>query len=194
MRQGDPLYPLLFCIAEEVLGLLITSGIQNHRLIQVKVGHNIFVPHFLFYADDVIIFLKDIRKNIRALTVIFDLYALFSGKHINPIKFKLFFGRNISHSFRFFAENTTGFFEETEPFTYLGAPVFRGSPKSAHFRKIADDMMTKIATWKGSSLCMAGRVCFIKSVIIPSFIHIMKAYLLPKSILVSVDKVVRNFI
>lgn len=48
--------------------------------------------------------------------------------------------------------------------------------------------------WKGSSLSMAGRVCMVKSVIIPSFIHVMRVYLLPVSTLHKVEKAMRNFI
>lgn len=41
---------------------------------------------------------------------------------------------------------------------------------------------------------MAGRVCMVKAVIIPSFIHVVRVYLLPVSILLKVEKAMRNFI
>lgn len=41
---------------------------------------------------------------------------------------------------------------------------------------------------------MAGRVCYVNSVITASFIHSMKVYLWPVSLLMKVKKVMRNFI
>lgn len=43
-------------------------------------------------------------------------------------------------------------------------------------------------------MSMAGRACLVNTVIIPSFIHIMKVYLWPSSILLLVEKAMRNFI
>lgn len=89
---------------------------------------------------------------------------------------------------------TTGFHEGGFPFTYLGTPIFRGAPKADYFIKWSDDIVGKLNKWKGNTLSMAGRVCLVKAVIIPSFIHIMRVYLLPASIILKIDKAIRNFI
>lgn len=107
VRQGDPLSPLLFCMAEEVLGLSIQKCILNRELTQIYVGPNLWVPPFLFYADDVIIFTNHKRHNIKPLVDIFSLYALISGQCINPAKSKVHFGRNSSNALKWFVTNTT---------------------------------------------------------------------------------------
>ncbi|KAL8546391.1 hypothetical protein ACS0TY_006207 [Phlomoides rotata] len=54
------------------------------------------------------------------------------------------------------------------PFSYLGVPLFRGSPKAAHLKSTADRIIAKFAGWKRSALSMAGRVCLVNLVIVSS--------------------------
>lgn len=183
MRQFDPMSPLLFCMAEEVLGLCIQSCICNHQLTQAHAGANLFVPPFIFYVDDVIIYMSDNRKNVRTLVQIFNNYALISGQHINPSKSKVHFSKNISNQFKNYAIHLTGLSEGGVPFIFLGTPIFRGAPKTDYFRKLSDEIVCKMNKWKGSTLSLAGRVCMVKSVIIPSFIHVMRVYILPAAII-----------
>lgn len=154
----------------------------------------LFVPPFIFYADDVIIYMSDKRKNVRTLVQIFNSYALISGQHINPSKSKVHFGKNISNQFKNYAIHLTGFSEGGVPFTYLGTPIFRGAPKTDNFRKLSDEIVCKMNKWKGSTLSLAGRVCMVKSVIISSFLHVMKVYILPAAIITKVENAMRNFI
>lgn len=57
-----------------------------------------------------------------------------------------------------------GFSIGTLPFTYLGAPIFKGRPKKIHFQHIADRVRIKLANWKAALLSIAGRVQLVKSV------------------------------
>ncbi|KAL8480479.1 hypothetical protein ACS0TY_027134 [Phlomoides rotata] len=62
LRQGDPLSPLLFCLAEEALGRWIDWEVTSGRLVQIPCA-----PRYLFYADDILIFARATIGNIRSL-------------------------------------------------------------------------------------------------------------------------------
>lgn len=48
------------------------------------------------------------------------------------------------------------------PFTYLGAPIFKGAAKSEYFMRYVDRIVAKFATWKGMLLSMVGRAQLVK--------------------------------
>lgn len=58
-----------------------------------------------------------------------------------------------------------GFSIGSTPFTYLGAPIFKGKPKSAYFQPIADQIRLKLANWKATLLSIVGTIQLVKSVL-----------------------------
>ncbi|KAI9200016.1 hypothetical protein LWI28_001536 [Acer negundo] len=48
------------------------------------------------------------------------------------------------------------------PFSYLGVLLFRGKPRKAVLRPIADKIFSKFAKWKGKSLSLAGLATLIR--------------------------------
>lgn len=66
------------------------------------------------------------------------------------------------------------------PFSYLGVPVFRGTPLVSHFFGITDSVLSRFGKWKGSSLSMASRVCLVNSVIAGALVHSMMVYRGPR--------------
>lgn len=43
------------------------------------------------------------------------------------------------------------------PFTYLGAPIFKGASNGIYFKKIVDRISAKFVSWTGMLLSMAER-------------------------------------
>ncbi|KAL8479156.1 hypothetical protein ACS0TY_026131 [Phlomoides rotata] len=134
------------------------------------------------------------RANILRLKFILHRYANVSGQKFNPAKTKAYFGRHVpAHNWRY-ARTTLGIGIGDLPFTYLGVPLFRGAPKAMHLRGIADHIIAKFATWKGSTLSMAGRICLVNSVIASSLVHSMMIYKWSRSLLNKIDRAMRCFI
>ena len=78
VRQGDPLSPIIFCLAEDFLSCLINKKIggkycPNHS----SRGGNI--PTHLLFADDVLLFCRATNKNIKCLQDILSCYGKFLG-------------------------------------------------------------------------------------------------------------------
>lgn len=58
VRQGDPLSPLLFCLAEDVLSRSIKKLVEDGKIERIKGSRNTHIPSHSFYADDMMIYLK----------------------------------------------------------------------------------------------------------------------------------------
>ena len=50
-------------------------------------------------------------------------------------------------------------------FNYLGVPIFVGAPKCRFLQPLADKVKLKLASWKGKSLSMMGRIQLVNTVI-----------------------------
>ena len=75
VRQGDPLSPLLFCVAEEVLSRRLSRAAATGEISPLFIGRDIVFPSHLLYADDVIIFCRASNANCRAILRILEHYA-----------------------------------------------------------------------------------------------------------------------
>jgi hypothetical protein len=73
VRQGDPLSPLLFCLAEDVLSRSITKLVNDGKLNLIKGTRNFMVPSHTFYADDLMIFCKGNLSSLKALKLFLTL-------------------------------------------------------------------------------------------------------------------------
>lgn len=87
-----------------------------------------------------------------------------------------------------------GFSLGSLPFTYLGAPIFKGRPKTYYFQPIADKIKLKLAAWKESLLSIAGRVQLVKSVVQSMLIYTISVYSWPISLLREIERWIKNFI
>ena len=164
VRQGDPLSPLLFCIAEEVLSRAISLAHNTGKIVPMSYSRGVSIPTHILYADDVMIFCAGTKKNMRCLLHIFDSYAAVLGQLINNNKSRFYSGAMTTTRSQMIA-GLLCFSEANIPFTYLGCPVFKGKPKCIYFQAITDKIKVKLATWKGAMLSIMGRVQLVKSII-----------------------------
>lgn len=79
------------------------------------------------------------------------------------------------------------------PFSYLGVPMFVGSPRRSHLQPIVDKIIAKFTNWIGHSISMAGRICLINSVITSSLVYSMMVYKWPTALLKKLEAAMRNF-
>jgi hypothetical protein len=175
VRQADPLSPLLFCIAEDVLSRGISKLVESGNLELIKGTRHLNVPSHTLYADDIMIFCKGKLSNIDALMNLFDRYAASSGQNINPAKSTIFAG-SINQARLHNIADKLGFSIGSTPFVYLGVPIFKGKPKARFLKPFVDKVKSKLAAWKASLLSIAGRVQLIKSVVHGMLLHSFLIY------------------
>lgn len=193
VRQGDPLSPLIFCLAEDVLSRGI-SYLANCGILKPMFGpRNCTTPTHVLYADDIMVFCKGTKRNLAALMSLFHEYGEASGQHLSLGKCKFFVG-SMSPARKVQLRNFLGFSYGSIPFTYLGVPIFHGKPKRIHLQPIADRIKNKLSLWKGSLLTIMGIFQLVRSIIHGMLIYSFHIYKWPSSLLKSLDKCLRNFI
>ena len=193
VRQGDPLSPLLFCLAEEVLSRALSASVQRGKITHISCCRGTVIPTHVLYADDILIFCTGLKSNIRELLNIFHKYSGVSGQVINNTKSCLYTGA-MTGSQANMISSMLGFSVGTVPFKYLGCTIFQGKPKVIHFRMIADKIKHKLATWKGRILSIMGRVQLVKSIIHGMLVYSFHIYLWPRRLLRLLDSWIKNFI
>jgi hypothetical protein len=193
VRQGDPLSPLLFCIAEEVLSRGITKLVNEGKIDLISASGHANIPSRCLYADDIMVFCKGKMSSLVALKDLFTTYANCSGQIISVSKSFIYSG-GITHNRLLSIVDFLGFSVGTLPFNYLGVPIFKGKPKAVYFQAVADKVKIKLASWKAALLSMDGRVQLVKSVIQSMFIHSMTVYSWPTKLLRDMEKWIKNFI
>ena len=84
VRQGDPLSPLLFVLAEDFLSRLLTSlNVSGKKLNAISSSHNVNAPTQFLFADDVLLFSKATMPNLKTILEAFKMYGLLSGQLVN---------------------------------------------------------------------------------------------------------------
>jgi len=156
VRQGDPLSPLLFCLAEDVLSRSITKLVEEGKLELITGTRHVKVPSHILYADDIMLFCKGKVSCINALINTFTRYAHVLGQHISNSKSTLY-SEGIQNARLLQIVNLTGFNIGITPFNYLGVPIFKGKPKARFLQPVADKVNAKLPAWKASLLTIAGR-------------------------------------
>lgn len=81
LKQGDPLSPYLFILAEEILSINLEKLRLEGAIIRISATSS--SPCHLLYADDILIFLKAHKASLRRLQGLFNLYQDSSGQRIN---------------------------------------------------------------------------------------------------------------
>lgn len=96
VRHGDPLSPLLFCLAEEFLSRSLTRLVYEGTFLAMRHNSSSSFPSHFLYVDDAVIFGSAIYKNFKALKFLFDDYTLQSGQAINWGTTAVFFRKWVS--------------------------------------------------------------------------------------------------
>ncbi|XP_042499710.1 uncharacterized protein LOC122077876 [Macadamia integrifolia] len=193
LRQGDPISPMLFILAEEVLCRGLNKLVEENKLKPIKGPRDVMTPVHSLFADDIFIFANASIRYVRHLKKFLNMYQEFSGQCINLEKSKLFVGSISSQRKRAIVEEL-GISLCTFPTRYLGVEIFKGRVKKDFVMPIMDKVKGRLAGWKGKMLSLAGRVELVKSVIMSMPAHSFAVYWWPSSLITTLERWMRNFV
>lgn len=180
VRQEDPLLPVLFCIAEEVLSRGIAKLVRDDMLRLMPGPRGFSMPSHVLYVDDIMIFCRANKNSLENLLNHFSQCAQVSGQVVSADKSK-FYVQGLSATRGTQLTNFLSFSKGSLPFSYLGVPLFIGRPKRQHLMPIIDRIKIKLASWKGSLLSIMGRVQLVNSIIMGMLVYSFRIYKWPAS-------------
>ncbi|XP_062028531.1 uncharacterized protein LOC133744441 [Rosa rugosa] len=193
VRQGDPLSPLLFCLAEEVLSRGLSMLLNSGRFHPISSPRGVLAPSHVLFADDVIVFCRGDQRSLHVVMSFLEEYGHNSGQLLNKAKSHVFLSKHI-HYRRHSIATSLGIPIGQVPFSYLGVPIFRGKPRASYFQPIVDRIRVRLSSWTGSLLSMAGRLQLLKSVFHSMLVYSFQVYEWPVSLLRRLEVWCRNFL
>ncbi|XP_026452181.1 uncharacterized protein LOC113352588 [Papaver somniferum] len=146
LRQGDPLSPIMFFLAEEVLSRNISKFVQMGK-IKPMVNRGGCQPTHLMFADDVFIFCNGHKKTLECLTDLLFKYQNSSGQEVNKAKRKFFVG-GVSISRQDSIAEQMQMELYSFPDKYLGVIIKEESSLTKNFLWLGDPSVKKLVTVK----------------------------------------------
>ena len=194
LRQGDPLSPYLFVLCMEKLAVYINKKVDNGVWSPVAVSRG--GPRFshLLFADDVMLFCKASSSQVKMVLSTLNDFCMASGMKVNFDKSRVLCSKNVSRTRRDNFTNISSIRFTTNLGKYLGVPLRHGRVSRSMFSSVLEKINKGLASWKGSLLNQAGRVCLAKSVIASIPIHQMQVMFVLKGIRNEINRVTRHFI
>lgn len=194
VRQGDPLSPLLFILAQQILSFNIRKLEARGSLIPYKLGRNVQSISHLFYADDMLLFTNGRKSSVKEFILLLKAYELSSGQQVNLEKSgfypsKWVHGRRLNRLARRLGCSAKQF-----PLTYLGAPLFKGRCKGIYFEDLVNKFANRITGWKAKFISFAGKATLIKSTLSSLHIHTLSCLAIPKHTIARMEGIMRAFL
>ena len=96
LRQGDPLSPYLFILAEEVLSRGLRKIFNDGLVKHFHLGRGTMLVSHLLFADDTLVFLRGNKNSLKNLLGFLKLYEGSFGQRISLPKSSMFCSKLIS--------------------------------------------------------------------------------------------------
>ncbi|VFQ84578.1 unnamed protein product [Cuscuta campestris] len=182
IKQGDPLSPLLFIIANEGFSRNINYLFQTGSLGRFNCGRNSIPVTHLAYADDLVIFTNAHTRSVSNLKKFLTKYQQVSGQTINSSKSSFMVGKKFNSLRIRKLEQLLNMPHRKLPFSYLGSPIHSGITRKQHCTRLISSFEKKLNGWYQKNLDQAGRLILINHVLntIPNYF--LAANTLPKTI------------
>lgn len=148
-RQGDPLFPVLFILNEEVLGRGLFALLERGSLIPSKIPFQCARVSHILFVDDILIFSNGSKQNLEVLMSFLHSYENTLGQLVDWSK-SVFHTKNASLSRKEIITKVTGFDEGKFPITYSRIPLHYVSLFGTIYEPLIAKISKKIASWKGT--------------------------------------------
>ncbi|GJX69516.1 RNA-directed DNA polymerase, eukaryota, reverse transcriptase zinc-binding domain protein [Tanacetum coccineum] len=192
LRQGDPISPYLFTLVMEVLSLLMAKNTQAKEFKYHACCKDLKVTHLCF-ADDLMVFCHRDIKSVKVIKKTIEKFSEYSGLFPNLNKSTIFFG-SVNDQERKKILDVVKFQAGKLPMKYLGVPLLAKCLGVADCKSLIDKVKSKVGDWINRSLSYAGRVQLIASVLTSMQLYWASVYLLPKTVIKEIDKVLKGFL
>ncbi|XP_026428402.1 uncharacterized protein LOC113324298 [Papaver somniferum] len=161
--------------------------------IQAMVNKGGCQPSHLMFADDIFMFSNGHKKTLQNLMELLDKYQKASCQVVNKEKSKCFVG-GVSDLRRNEIENALQMEVSIFPDKYLRVILNPGRVKTHQVWGMVEMMQNMLAGWMGKLLAFSARLTLVKYVLCSMPIYIMSVYKWPKSVILTCERIIRNFL
>jgi hypothetical protein len=191
LRQGDPLSPMLFVLAMDVLSSLF--NLSESRGLLYDLGEAGIRNRLSLYADDVVLFVRPVEEDLNCVKVILDCFGAAYGLMVNihkscaiPISCE---DSSIQQGCSILNCSSASF-----PCTYLGLPISDKKLRRCDFMLWVEMIAERLPNWKAHLLNLAGRTALVRFVLSAIPIYLLIEMNTPKWVIKEIDKIRREFI
>mgnify|MGYP000863857686 FL=1 len=189
VKQGDPISPLLFVLAADLLQTMINDQLSKGLLSLPLVTHDPDYP-VVQYADDTLLFVAAESAQLEVLKAILDSFSLATGLQINYHKSSMY-PINVDTNYANVLAAQFGCQLGVMPFTYLGLPVGTTRPKIVDLLPLVDCMERRL-TASSWFLPQGSRLQLVNSVISSLPIFFLCSLSIPQGILKQLERIQRQ--
>jgi hypothetical protein len=190
VRQGDPLSPLLFVLAVDLLQSIVNKA-KDCGILNLPIPHSCGADFpVIQYADDTILILEACPIQLFFLKAMLNSFADSTGLHVNYHKSNIYH-INVSDQKLAILANTFHSKVGTMPFTYLGLPLGLKKPNLGAFLPLIQKIERRLAS-TSIFLSQAGRLQMVNAVFSSLPTYFMCTLKLPKIVIKQIDKFRRH--
>ncbi|XP_059670867.1 uncharacterized protein LOC132316403 [Cornus florida] len=184
VRQGDPISPMLFVLAMEVLSLSLGNAVSNNpsfkfhwRCSKLSITH-------LAFADDLLLFSFGNHISVNVFHNALTRFLQWSG-HV--------FFSGVDNQTKAAILYLLQFNTSVLPITYLGLPLISSAISATDCQSLVQKITARICFWTSKFLSYAGRVVLIKSIIHSIQTYWSQIFILPLKVIEQVNQILRKF-
>jgi len=186
VRQGDPLSPLLFVLAADLLQSIINKATSRNVIkTPIPLCYTQDFP-IIQYADDTLLVLEAFSHQLLALKTLLQSFGESTGLKVNYSK-SIMVPINISQERVQHLARTFNCTVGSLPFTYLGLPLSLHKPRAIDFSPLVTKCERRLAA-TSVYLNQAGRLEITNSVLTAMPQFCMSTFLLQQKVIDQIDK------
>ena len=194
LRQGDPLFPLLFLLIMEVLTQILNKTEDSGLLRGFHVGPvnsvEVCISHFLF-ADDTILFCDASREHLLFIRLALTCFQAFIGLKVNVGKSEIVPVGEVGNIGAL--ANILHCRVGSLPMKYLGMPLGTPYKTVSIWNPILEKMEKKLSGWKRLYLSKVGRLTLLKSTLSSLPTYYRSLFTIPIAVADKLECIQRNF-
>ncbi|GAA0144869.1 reverse transcriptase [Lithospermum erythrorhizon] len=193
VRQGDPLSPALFILAEEYLLRGLNQLYARWPNTAYNCGYGVRVSSLAF-ADDVLVFANGSKMALSKVMDFLQHYQRISGQLVNMEKSTYILPNKASTSRSSIVQRATGFRRGEAPFNYLGIPIYKGKKQCFLFEDLLEKLRGKVESWSSNFLSFGGKITLLQSVLNTIPIYYLQVMQMPAEVYGKIERLFNKFL
>ncbi|CAA7047953.1 unnamed protein product [Microthlaspi erraticum] len=192
LRQGDPLSPILFVMAMNILSIMLNKAAEEGIFKLHPDCENVQLTHLAF-ADDLLIFLEGSADSVDGVLKILAQFEKMSGLAVNITKTSMFCS-GVSTQVLNDLRNRFSLEAASLPIRYLGLPLSSKKLSVNDCDPLISKIRMKMSSWMHRPLSFAGRLTLLSSVISGLIVFWTQAFFLPKTVIRQINSLSSSFL